>query len=172
MHLKKKSVLLLTVSIGFAVIVILFGSLGMTTTVQAAPYIIFGTFTDSTPIQYADLAGIIIGEGVHVGEFRCVGDICTQKIEFEPVSPQPNTDTVVYEFKFKGLEAFDPQEERVVASGIGNISSGGPKIRFSFTGTFQNNFDGTVQVIYVASTPDASFSIPAVPGTLSFTENN
>jgi hypothetical protein len=169
MRLKKKSVLLLAVSIGFTVVVILLGPLGMTAIVQAAPNTILVTFTDTSPIQYEDLEGNVIGEGVHVGELRCVGDICNQKIEFKPVWPQPTTDTVVFTYKFKSRGAFDPLDERVVVSGTGTISSGSPKIRFSFTGFFQNNGDGTVQVTYVASTSDASFFIPAAPGILTFT---
>ena len=167
MHSQKKSVLLLAVSISLAVVVILFGSLGMTASAQAAPNTILVTFIDTSPIQYTDLSGNIIGEGVHVGELRCVGDICNQKIEFEPVSPQPTSETVVFEYKFKSRQAFDPVAERVVVSGTGTILSGGSKIRFLFTGVLQNNWDGTVQVTYIASRPDASFIFPTVPGTFS-----
>ena len=169
---QKKNVLLLAVSIGLAGVFILFGPLGMMATAQAAPDTLVVTFTDTSPIQYADLSGNVIGEGVHVGDLRCVGDNCNQKIEFEPVSPQATTDTVVYEYKFKSRQAFDPVAERVVVSGTGTIISGGPKIRFSFTGVFQNNRDGTVQVTYLASNPDASFLFPAAPGTFSIFGNN
>ena len=169
---RMKSVLFLAVSIGFTVVVILIGPLGMTTTVQAAPIKILVTFTDISPIQYTDLNGNVIGEGVHVGKLRCVGDNCNQKIEFEPVSPEPTTETVVYEYKFKSREAFDPVARRVVVSGTGTILSGGLKIGFSFTGILQDNRDGTVQVTYVASTPDASFIIPSAPGTFGIKSNN
>ena len=172
MRTQKKSVQLLAVSIGFTVMFILFGTFGMTSTVQAAPEIVLVTFNDTSPIQYMDPSGNVIGEGTHVGELRCVGDSCNQKIEFEPISPQGTTETVVYVYKFKSREAFDPAAERVVVSGTGTVFSGGPKIRFSFTGVLQNNGDGTVKVTYVASTPDASFLFPAAPGTFSIMSNN
>jgi hypothetical protein len=164
---QKKSGLLLAVSIGLAVVFILFGPLGLTGTAQAAPGMILVTFTDTAPIQYTDLSGNLIGEGVHVGELRCVGDNCNQKIEFEPVSPGSTTEPLVYEYKFKSRVAFNPAAETVVVEGTGTISGAGPKIRFSFTGVFQNNWDGTVQVRYDASTPEASFIFPAAPGTFS-----
>lgn len=172
MRMPKTSVKLLSVSIGFTVMIILFGPFGMTSTVQAAPDIVLVTFKDTSPIEYMDLSGNVIGEGTHVGELRCVGDSCNQKIEFEPISPQETTESVVYVYKFKSREAFDPTAERVVVSGTGTVFNGGPKIRFSFTGVLQNNGDGTVQVTYIASTPDASFIFPAAPGTFSIMSNN
>lgn len=171
MRTQNKSVLSLVLWIGLAMVFILFGPLAMTATVQAAPDVILVTFTDTSPIQYTDPSGNVIGEGVHVGELRCVGDNCNQKIEFEPVTPQPTADAVVYEYKFKSRQAFDPVAERVVVSGTGTILSDGPKIRFSFTGVFQNNGDGTVEVVYTASTPDASFFFPAAPGSFSNLSN-
>jgi hypothetical protein len=165
MRTQMKRVLLL-VSMGLAMVFILFGPLGMTASVGAAPDIIHVTFTDTSPTPYTDL-GNVPGTGVHVGELLCLGDICNQKIEFEPVSLQTSTDTVVYEYKFKSRQAFDPEAERVVVAGTGTILNNGPKIRFSFTGVFQNNGDGTVQVTYIASAPEASFSFPAAPGTFS-----
>lgn len=166
MRTQKERALLL-VSIGLTMIIIFFGPLGMTASVGAAPDIIHVTFTDASPTPYTDLIGNVLGAGVHVGELRCVGDICNQKIEFEPVSLQTSTDTVVYEYKFKSGHAFDPEAERVVVAGTGTILSSGPKIKFSFTGVFENNGDGTVQVTYLASAPEASFSFPAAPGTFS-----
>ena len=172
MHLQKKSFLLLTGSISLAVVFILFGPLGMTGTAQAAPDMILFTFTDTALTQYTDLSGNLIGEGVHVGELRCVGDHCNQKIEFEPATPGPGTEPLVYEYKFKSKQAFDPVTETVVVSGTGTISSGSSKIRFAFTGTLQNNGDGTVYVRYDASTPVASFIFPAAPGTFSVISDN
>ena len=172
MRSQKKSVLLLAGSIGLALVFTLFGPLGMTGTVQAAPDMILVTFTDTAPIQYTDLSGNLIGEGLHLGELRCVGDTCNQKIEFEPVFPGPGTEPLVVEYKFKSRQAFDPVAERVVVSGTGTIDNGGPKLKFSFTGTFQNNGDGTVLVRYEASAPEASFIFPEAPGTFSFISNN
>ncbi|MGB7876037.1 MAG: hypothetical protein WBL25_16770 [Anaerolineales bacterium] len=172
MRSQKKSVLLLVGSISLALVSILFGPLGLTGTAQAAPDMILVTFTDTALIQYKDLSGNLSGEGVHVGELRCVGDNCNQKIEFEPVFPGPTTEPLVYEYKFKSRVAFSPEAETVVVSGTGTISGAGPKIRFSFTGVFQNNGNGTVQVRYEASTPEASFIFPAAPGTFSIISNN
>jgi len=168
MRTKKKSLLLLTSSICLAMMFILFGPLGMTGTVQAAPDMILVTFTDVAPIPYTDLSGNLIGEGVHLGELRCVGDNCSQKITVEPVSLVSSTEPLVYEYKFKSREASDAEGGTVVVSGTGTISSADSKIRFSFTGVFQNNRNGTIQVTYVASIPEASFIFPAAPGTFSF----
>ena len=170
----KKSVLLPAVSIGLVVVFILFGPLGMTAAAQAAPDTLVVTFTGASPIQYQDLGGSgnPIGEGLLVGELLCVGENCNQKIEFEPVASQATADTVVYEYKFKSRLAFDPVAGTVVVAGTGTIASGGPKMRFSFTGIFQDNGDGTVLVNYNALRPDASFLFPAVPGTFSVFSNN
>lgn len=172
MRSQKTSVILLAVSIGLALVFTSIGPFGMLASVQAASDIILFTFTDTSPIQYAELSGIVLGEGVHVGELRCVGDICNQKIVFEPVSQQSTTDPAVYEYKFKSIQAFDPVAERVVVSGTGTIIRSGLKTRFSFTGILQNNGDGTVRVTYAASTPDASFMFPAAPGTFSVLSNH
>ena len=161
----------MALSIGITVFT-LFGLLGTTATAQAAPNIILVTFTDTSQIQYTDLSGNAIGEGAHVGELLCIGDTCNQKIEFEPVSLQPTTDTVVIEYKFKAKQVFDPIAKIVVVAGSGTVLSDGSKTRFSFTGTFQNNGDGTVRVTYIASTPDASFIFPAAPGTFRILNNN
>jgi hypothetical protein len=167
----KKGVRLLAVSVSLALVFLSIWPLGMIAAVQAAPDMILVAFTDTSPIQYADLSGNVLGEGVHVGELRCVGENCNQKIEFEPVSPQPTTGTLV-EYKFKSRQAFDPVAERVVVSGTGTLFNGGLKTRFSFTGVFENNGDGTIKVTYIASTPEASFFIPAAPGALSILSSN
>jgi hypothetical protein len=144
---------------------LLFGPLGVTATAQAASEIVLVTFSDTSPVQYTDPGGNTLGQGVHMGELRCVGEICNQKIEFEPLVPVATTETLVYEYKFKSREAFDPLTETVVVSGEGTISNGGMKTRFAFTGVLHNNGDGTVQVTYVTSALDGSFSFPAVPAT-------
>ena len=184
MDSQKKRVPLLTISIGLAVVFILFGPVGITAAaqarekavperrdltlpMQASPNdIILIAFTDTSPIPYTDLSGNLMGEGVLVGELVCVGDVCNQKIEFAP-APEP----VVYEYKFKNRQAFDPQAELVVAAGSGTISSSGPKMKFSFSAVFQKNPDGTVQVTFTASRPDASFAFPAAPGTFTILSN-
>lgn len=171
MRTQIRSVFLLAVSIVFIMLFNLFGPLGMTVAAQAAPNIISITFTDTSPIQYTDQSGNI-SEGLHVGELRCIEDVCNQKIEFKLTSPQPTTDTIVYEYKFKSILAFDPVAERVIVTGTGTIINDGPKDRFLFTGVFQNNGDGTVQVTYSASNPEASFFFPAAPGTFSILSNN
>ena len=175
MRSQKKSVMLLVGSIGLVVMLMLFGPAGLTGTARAqgnsVQDILLVTFTDTAPVQYTDLSGTVIGEGLHVGELLCIGDICNQKIEFEPLSTGSTTDPLVYEYKFKSMLAFDTSVERVVVSGTGTISSGGPKTKFTFTGVFQNNGNGTVQVTYMASTAEASFSIPAAPASFSVFSN-
>ncbi|MGD2027062.1 MAG: hypothetical protein PVI99_04530 [Anaerolineales bacterium] len=188
MRSQNKRVLLLAVSICL-VMVFLFGLLGKTATVHAqekstrekmdltlkihaAPNIILVTFTDTSPIQYTDLSGNVIGEGMHVGELLCIGDNCNQKVKFEPISAGQNTEPVVFEYKFKSKQAFDPVTERVVVSGTGTLSNAGQKTRFSFTGVFENNGDGTVKVTYISSTPEASFIFPAAPGTFDVFSSN
>ena len=171
MRSQKKSVLLLSGSTILALVFLLFGPLGLTGTAQSAPFMILVTFTDTAPIEYRDLSGNS-GEGVHLGELRCVGDNCNQKIEFEPLSQESSRDNMVIEYKFKSRQAFDPEAERVVVLGTGTITDGGSKIKFSFSGVFENNRNGTVAVTYTASTPDASFIFPAAPGTFSVTRNN
>lgn len=170
MRSQKKSVFLSAALIGLSMAFILFGPWGMIATVQAAPETILVAFTDTSPIQYTDSSGTA-GVGVHLGELRCVNDNCNQKIEFVPILAQPGSEYIEFEYKFKSRLAFDPAAERVVVSGTGTILNGGPKAKFSFTGTFENNGDGTVFVTYTASTPEASFSFPAAPGTFSFTNN-
>ena len=171
MSLKKKSVLLLVGSVSLALVFILFGPLSLTRKAQAAPDMILVTFTD-TATQYTDLSRNVIGEGLHVGELRWVGDNCNQKIEFEPHSTGSSTEPTMYEYKFKSRQAIDPTAERIAVSGTGTISNGNSKTKFLFTGVFQNNGDGTIEAIYTASTPEALFIFPAAPGTFSITSNN
>jgi hypothetical protein len=118
-------------------------------------------FPDPVGTDVTDLAGSLIGEGVHVGILRCYDIRCAQKTQLQL------TETAVYEYKFKDLQAFDPLGQTVVVAGDGVISDGDGKQRFRFTATLENNGDGTVFVRYEASRPDASFIIPAAPGTFA-----
>lgn len=156
-----KNVLLSIVSVGFALALTLFG---LVYPVQAAPDTIYLTFTDTTPIEYTDLEGTILGEGVFVGGLRCINDHCNQRIEF---TPNTNSDPLVFEYRFKTLSAFDPTFDRVVVTGTGTIISGSSRSGFLFTGVFQNNVDGTVNISFHASNPNASFIFPAIPGTFA-----
>ena len=160
MRSHKKSAFFVAAAVILTVVVLAFGTWEMTAKAQAAPDRILVTFTDPAPVQYTDLGGNLLGEGVLVGELQCVGEVCNQKIEF-----QPATETSVYEYKFKSLGAFDPAAERLVVSGTGTIASSGSKSKFSFSAVFEANGDGTMQVTYSASIPQASFAFPAVPGT-------
>lgn len=120
-------------------------------------------FTDEVPIQITDLSGMVIGEATHQGEIRCNRNKCSQQINLS--FGFPFTDPIEYEYKFTTRQAINPEEERVVVSGKGVVSSRGQKERFSFIATFQNNRDGTVWIRYEASRPDASFIVPRASGT-------
>jgi hypothetical protein len=124
-------------------------------------------FTEPLTIQITDLSGNVVGEGVHGGEVRCNRNNCSQTTQLIYTIPLTDWLWSEYEYKFTTRQAIDPVEERVVVGGTGTISSRGQKERFSFTAVFQNNRDGTVWVRYEASRPDASFIIPAAPGTFS-----
>lgn len=186
MRIIKIPVLLLVVSIGLAAVFITLGLLGTTSEVLAQEqaeteptYIdpfyqppppdpdedlqFIAFFTDEVPIQITDLSGNVLGEGLHQGEVKCNSNNCSQKTVLSV--GYYFTDPVTYEYQFTTRQALDPEEERVVVSGKGRISSDGQKERFSFTATFQNNRDGTVWVRYEASIPDASFIIPYSSGT-------
>lgn len=188
-RLLKKSNFLSLKSLSLTMALILFGLIGMTTQVhahrnavsdqmdlnmqmQTTPEIVLVSFQDNNPTLYTDLSGNAIGEGVLGGELLCVGEICNQKIAFEPILTESTANTLVYQYKFKSLTAFDPQAERVVVSGTGTIFNDGLKTKFSFTGVFENNGDGTVHVTFQASTPDASFIFSAVPGTFTIFNSN
>lgn len=168
MSSRKRSVFILVGLICFAMVLILSGPWGRISTVQAAQETILASFTDTSPIRYTDLSGNILGEGVLVGKMRCVGDNCSQEIEFEPISLEATTGNVKYEYKFKSRQAVNPEVEVVVVSGTGSIIDDGQRIRFSFTGILQNNFNGTTRITFNASTPDVSFIFPEVSGELEF----
>lgn len=131
--------------------------------VQPVPQIAHSVFfTDPALHTVRDLAGKVVGQGVHTGEVRCRGDNCNKKIQLDL---HVGSDRVGYEFHFKTLEALDPEERRSVVAGTGTIyKSSFERARFLFTATFEDNRDGTVSVTYVAPRPDASFTIPALPG--------
>ena len=179
--IKMRSVLL-AVIIGLGAVFVSIGVLGMspalaqdlqaTGSVSLAPpqqaepddgIVIIVVFTDPFNVQITDLSGNVVGEGEHGGQVRCNGNNCSQKtqLDFTIYLTEPWS----LEYKFTTRQTLDPVEERVVVGGMGTISSRGQKERFLFTATFQNNRDGTVTVRYEASRPDASFIIPAAPGT-------
>lgn len=120
-------------------------------------------FTDPASVAIFDLSGNALGEGTHVGAVRCHAGNCNMKTRLQLTNP-PSAE---YEYRFTSQLALDPGFERALVAGVGTLTSGNQKERFSFTATFQNNRDGTVSVTYAASRPDASFAIPAAPGTFA-----
>jgi hypothetical protein len=120
-------------------------------------------FTDDSTVQFTDLSGNVVGEGVHGGEVKCKPKSCSHQTYLS--SGIPPAELTVYEYKFATKQALDPEARRAVVAGTGTISSQGQKERFTFTATFEDNKDGsTVGVRYEASRPDASFIIPEAPG--------
>jgi hypothetical protein len=130
-----------------------------------APRIFVGVvFTDPAIIPVLDLAGNDIGDGMHTGVLRCRNDNCNRKIQL--VLTDPTTGLLSeYEYQFRSAQTIDPEAERVVVAGTGTRLVDSQRERFLFTATFENNRDGTVKVTSIASRPDASFLIPASPGT-------
>jgi len=128
-------------------------------------YVIYYTYSEQ--LEITDLSGNVVGEGIHGGKLRCIGDNCNQRTEvvFTRVFAPLYRPDVEYDYRFASRQAHDPIAERVVVAGTGTLSSNGQKERFTFTATFENNRDGTVSATYVASRPDASFRIPNAPGT-------
>jgi hypothetical protein len=120
-------------------------------------------FTLPLSVQVTDLGGNFVGEGVHVGAVKCVGDRCRHQtyLGFDIYSEEPTVDKYTFDTRL----ALDPEEESVVVKSRGEISGRSQKERFSFTATFRNNGDGTVFAAYVASRPDASFTISSAPGS-------
>lgn len=119
-------------------------------------------------VEVYDLSGSLIGEGKHEGILKCVAENCSHKAVLYFTTPPTNI--AEYEYKFKNIQAVDLDARRVIVSGEGTISNNGQKDRFQFTATFQDNGDDTLSVRYEASTPNASFSIPEYPGTLTFSK--
>lgn len=173
MKMERLGYLLLTVAIGFAAVLLFVGLMDVSSAnaqgnasvlpVQRQKYD-FGfeilatvVFTDPASVEITDLAGEILGEGQHVGELVCHGDNCNKKTQL-------SFEGTEYEYKYSTRLAIDPEARRVVVAGIGTISNSEKKKRFSFTAIFEDNRDGTVNVIYQASRPDASFIIPRAPG--------
>jgi len=129
----------------------------------------FCGYLEKIQVPITNLAGNIVGEGVHDGEVRCVGTDCSQTIRLQittAISPGLTGNT--YQYGFMRNQIIDPDERRAVVTGEGTISSEGQTERFEFTATFQDNRDGTVAVRYEASRPDASFVIARSPGRLEF----
>jgi hypothetical protein len=119
-------------------------------------------------VEVYDLSGSLIGEGKHEGILKCVAENCSHKAVLYFTTPPTNI--AEYEYKFKNIQAVDLDARRVIVSGEGTISNNGQKDRFQFTATFQDIGDGTLSVRYEASNPNASFSIPEYPGTLTFSK--
>ena len=103
-----------------------------------------------------DLSGNRVGEGIHLGKVKCKGDNCSQTTSLD-------LEGTVYEYKFTTRLAHDPDARRLFVAGTGTLTRERQKERFSFTATFEDNRDGTVSSTYLASRPDASFSVPETP---------
>ena len=114
-------------------------------------------FTDPSAVSIEDLSGNHIGEGDHMGRVRCHRAVCSQKTRLLLNGTE-------YTYQYATRVAIDPGTHRVIVSGKGTIATGSGKERFSFVATFQDNRDGTVATTYVASRPDASFSVPRTAG--------
>lgn len=117
-------------------------------------------FTDPVAHPVVDREGNVL-QGVHTGEVRCLGDNCNKKTQLDLLV---GSDRVVYEYQFKSLQALDSEARRSVVVGRGTMDDGLQRAKFLFTATFEDNGDGTVEVTYEASRPDASFRIPTSPG--------
>lgn len=102
------------------------------------------------------------GQAEHTGTVRCYDGNCGQKTELQFTS-------TTIEYKFKDLLALDLIAERSVVTGTGVISGEDGKAKFLFTATFQNVEGGSVMISYMASRPDASFTLTA-PGTFTLVE--
>lgn len=145
---------------------------GMQSLVQPPPpndddLLFIAFFTEELEIEITDLAGNIVGEGVHSGRLRCNRDNCSQKtaIKMTVVFTDPAVSMV--EYKFSTRQALHPEEERAVVAGVGTlVNDAGKKAKFSFSATVQNNRDGTLYVAYVASRPEASLIVPRSAGTM------
>ena len=165
--------ILAAIVIGGAAVFIPFGLPGMTTSVLANGSGITSIeilhFDDDgvrEPLLYTD--GTVIGEGMHVGDLKCIRDNCNGRTYLTDILISSQPTDIEIEYKMKSLVARDIQEERVVVAGTGTITGGGQKERFSFVATFQNNRDGTVYSRYDASRPDASFIIQETTGTFGY----
>lgn len=121
---------------------------------------------EEVPTEVTDLVRNPVGEGIHTGAVKCKNGHCNKKTQLDLDLGGSTTDFVTLEYKFHALQAVDVEARRAVVSGSGTITSPGQKERFSFYATFQDNGDGTVNVRYDASRPDASFIIPGSPGSV------
>jgi hypothetical protein len=113
-------------------------------------------------IDITDLAGNPVGQGEHGGQVTCNSNgRCVHATELQ-------LNGIAYKYRFEERQAVDTVARSAVVRGTGTIDSNGKKERFSFTATFQDNGGGTVAVRYEASRSDASYIVPAAPGTLEF----
>ena len=126
-------------------------------------------FTDPAALEITDLSGNVVGRATHEGAVRCRGTNCNQKTEVQFAVPLTGPYRESAEYRFSTRQALDPGSETAVVAGSGVLNSRFLRERFLFTATFANNGDGTINVIYAASRPDASFRIPAAPGTFEVT---
>lgn len=165
---------------GPAAALISFGLLSMIApaVAHAQPLVEFAVSLPESSIEFRDLSGNPLGEGLHGGSVSCDGTYCVQAtvIQYDPcqilTDPYCTVGNVTTDpeivYRFMTRQSLDPVNERVVVGGTGTtISRNGGTVAFSFVATFQNNQDGTVSVTYVASRPDASFVIPRAPGTIA-----
>lgn len=121
-------------------------------------------FTDPASISITDLSGNAVGTGIHEGNAKCYGRNCNQKATLQFTVPLTDWS---FEYSFTTRQAVDPVAERVEVAGTGTIFRSGQSEEFTFVSTLQNNGDGTVEVKYEASRPDASFMILKAPGTFT-----
>ena len=117
-------------------------------------------------VQITDLSGAILGEGLHIGRVKCTGDNCSQRMTIELIELiEPGYEGKSYEYKFSSRLAISEEDRRVVVGGVGTLTSGQQKERFTFTATFEDNRDGSFASTYVGSRPDVSFIIPRTRGS-------
>jgi hypothetical protein len=179
METKKVGYLILPMALGFAVVLIMIALMGVSSAsaqeiagimekppAMYEPIYTFVSLTDTVLGDITDLSGNLIGEGVHGGEMMCINNNCSRETQLYFTSPL--IETTYYDYKFKDLQARDPEERLAVVTGKGTISNADKKERFTFTATFIDNLDGTVFVRYDASTPEASFIVPRSPGRIEF----
>lgn len=193
MKAKRLGYLLLVVAMGFAAVVVLLGLVGTSSAfareqagtlpaqqqAPAEPRYDFDITLISSDTEAYSLDGVFLGLVAHGGRVSCNGDFngakCNQKIALgftaaftdpdPPCSQDPNCFN--YDFKLTNLGTLDKEDRRAVIEGTGTVSSGGKKEKISVTAIFQDNRDGTVEVTYVASNPEASLVVPRSPGTFA-----
>ena len=145
----------LMLSVGLAVAVL---ASALPAVAQGATGVIID-FPNPGVVDVQDLSGNGVGQGKHTGTVRCYDGNCGQKAELRLTS-------ATIKYKFKDLLVLDQISERAVVTGTGVISDENGKAKFAFTATFQKVGGDAVTVSYVASRPDASFTLTA-PGTFT-----